>query len=257
MKVVIIGAGNVGYHLGIKLHQVGVEIVQVFSRKYQKASRLALEVGSKPVSNLADISKEADLYLIAVHDSAIREVATRLATLGVSGKLIAHTSGATSIQVFENAGFSRFGVFYPLQTFSTSRIPDFDKIPFCIDANNPDDLSVLINLASKVSSNVNKINDQQRTLLHVAAVFVNNFPNHLFHIGDKLLEQGGMDMDLLLPLIQETVDKIENNKPNKMQTGPALRKDDSTINQHLKMLEKYPDYQELYRLLTHSIQKVK
>ncbi len=255
MKIVIIGAGNVGYHLGIKLHQVGEEVVQVFSRKHQKASKLAQEINTVPISSLAQISQEADLYILSVHDSAIKEVAAQLPVQGVSGKLIAHTSGSTPISIFEGTGISRYGVFYPLQTFSISKKPDFNNIPFCIDANNSDDLNLLIKLASRISQNVNKINDRQRAMLHIAAVFVNNFSNHLFHIGNHLLEQEGMDMDLLLPLIQETVNKIKNNKPKNMQTGPALRNDESTLDKHLEMLEKYPGYQKIYRLLTKSIQR--
>ncbi len=255
MKIVLIGAGNVGYHLGRKLHRVGEAIIQVFSRKLYKAKNLASQINAQYTSSLNRILKNADLYILAVHDDAIRDIAINLFKNGIDDKLIVHTSGATPTTIFENVGLSRFGVFYPLQTFSISKEPVFEKIPFCIDANTNSDIEFLRKLAQKISPNVHYIDNQQRSLIHVAAVFVNNFSNHLFHIADEILKNENLSLEILLPLIEETVNKIKTNSPSKMQTGPAKRGDEATIKNHLELLESNPKYQKIYELLTASIQE--
>jgi predicted short-subunit dehydrogenase-like oxidoreductase (DUF2520 family) len=259
MKIVLIGAGNVATHLGRKLVEVGEEVVQVFSRKILNAGQLALELGAGYTNGLEGVVQNADLCIIAVHDDAIGEVAATLALNGDLDKLVVHTSGATPMRVFSDAApnLRRVGVFYPLQTFSKIRQPDFSKIPICIDASKADDLAILNNLALKISPHIYPINDQQRATLHLAAVFVNNFTNHLFTIGEKILKDGDMPFEMLLPLIQETVSKLKDGPPAAMQTGPAIRHDDATIERHLRQLEGRPDLKEIYQLLTQSIVKLK
>ncbi len=255
MKVVLIGAGNLGFHLGQKLYAVGFDVLQVYSRKIANANNLADRIGAKAISSLHKISSEAELYIIAVQDNAIKEVAFQLAKFSLNDKLIVHTSGATHSDDLREAGLNRYGVFYPLQTFSKSKTPDFETIPFCLFANNISDLKLLKQIASKISNSIFEISDEQRATLHVAAVFVNNFSNHLYHVAEQLLNTKELGLDLLLPLIQETVDKIKVASPHEMQTGPAIRMDDKTIQEHLIMLENYPSYQQLYQLLTKSIQE--
>lgn len=255
MKIALIGAGNVATHLGRKLFGVGEELTQVFSRNWLKAKQLADELGAVPVVDLAEITASADLYLIAVHDDAIGEVAARLAENGVVDRLVVHTSGATPMQLFSEAapGLERVGVLYPLQTFSKIRQPDFTKIPICVDASQTSDRELLRSLALNISPHVYPINDQQRATLHLAAVFVNNFTNHLFAIGENILKVGDLPFEMLLPLIQETVGKLENGPPAAMQTGPAIRHDEATIERHLRQLDGQPDLQEIYRLISQNI----
>ncbi len=252
MKIVLIGAGNVGWHLGHRLRSCGQEVVQVFSRNLMKAKELGEGIQAAFTDNLDEITTTGDLYILAVHDDAIEPVAEKLAASGLQEKLIVHTSGATPMSVFA-AHFRRFGVFYPLQTFTKSRAANFEIIPICIDASLDSDRETLTQLARKISGKVFQITDQQRAVLHVAAVFVNNFTNHLFHIGQSVLEREKISFELLLPLIRETVDKLEDGTPGEMQTGPARRGDEETIQRHLRFLEKYPEYQGLYRTLTESI----
>jgi len=252
MKIILIGAGNVGWHLGCRLRDCGEKVVQVFSRNLLKAKELGAEIQAASTHRLDDISPDGDLYILAVQDDAIREVAEKLASKGLNKKLIVHTSGATPMTVFADV-LERYGVFYPLQTFSKKRQPDFSGIPICLDARLEQDREDLAVLAKKISREVYQVSDEQRAVLHVAAVFVNNFTNHLFNIGHEILEKEGLPFDLLLPLIRETVGKLEDGTPAEMQTGPAVRADGSTIQRHLHFLEQYPDYQEIYRLLTESI----
>ena len=254
MKVVIIGAGNVGSHLAKALHQADVRILQVFNRHIEKAQSLALQVNAEPVCDYKALSDQADLYLLTVSDSAIEEVAERITQLLGRNILLAHTSGATPSHVFEGKT-KRYGIFYPLQTFSKEQEVDFSNIPFCIDAVKKEDRILLQELAQLLSEKVCVITDDQRAVLHVAAVFVNNFSNHLFRIGEEILKDHEMSFELLLPLIRETVNKLYSLSPEEAQTGPAIRGDQTTIRGHLKLLKSYPEYQEIYRMLSEGIQK--
>ncbi len=253
-KIVLIGAGRLATHLGLRLKEMDVSVVQVFSRTKRKSKSLAKKLNCDASTDLKTISAKADLYIIAVHDSAIAEVAEKLSKRKfLQTKLFVHTSGATPSTVFKPY-FKHYGVFYPLQTFSSNRVPDFSQIPICVDARYAKDRKQLTVLAELLSQQVYPINDQQRAILHVAAVFVNNFSNHMFTIAAKIAEDNELPFDLLRPLLLETALKVQSNAPAAMQTGPAVRKDANTINQHLAYLEAhYPAYAVLYRMLSASI----
>lgn len=253
-KIVLIGAGNVGFHLGKRFFEKGIPVVQVFSRTLKKAGLLAHAIDTSYTTRLQHITKEADIYIIAVHDSAIEEVAASLSHL--NNKLVVHTSGATPSTLIQKA-HQRFGIFYPLQTFSTNRESNFEQLPICIDAVKKEDVKILEQLAKSICPNVYHITDEQRAKLHVAAVFVNNFTNHMYEIGADMLEKEQLPFDLLKPLIQETAHKILTASPSEMQTGPAKRGDQSTINRHLDYLQKFPAYRALYLQLSESIQSTK
>lgn len=198
------------------------------------------------------IRTDADLYIIAVNDTAIGTVAKTLSTLPhLQEKLVVHTSGATpSVVLLPH--LSRIGIFYPLQTFSIQKEPNFKTIPFCLDAINEKDFLLLENLAQQLSNCTERINDAQRAVLHVAAVFVNNFTNYLYTVGANITEEGGVPFDLLKPLIVETAEKIQKNAPKDMQTGPAVRGDAATIRRHLDFL-KGSGYEEIYEILTNQV----
>lgn len=252
-SITLIGAGNIGFHLGKHLFKKGFRIHQVFSRDWQKAHNLASNVQAEAIQDLKFITPEADLYILAVHDDAIAEVA---AQLEIKDKLVVHTSGATPSTVLEPY-FERYGIFYPLQTFSITKSVDFQRIPICIYAKKAADLDKLEEVARLISPSVHHIDDEQRKILHVAAVFVNNFANYIFHVGYDIVEKADISFDLLRPLIKETAAKIQANAPATMQTGPAIRNDQATIDQHLQYLELYPDYKLLYEIFTQNIQEKK
>lgn len=251
-KIVMLGAGNVGYHLSQALEEVGCSIVQVYSRTIERAKHLAETINTDYCTNLSAIYTEADLYFLAVPDDQILPVAQQLKGYIHTNALIVHCSGATPGAVFADL-YSNYGVFYPLQSFSIEKSVHFQQIPICIYANKQEAQQLLEGIARKISRQVHLIDDKQRAILHVAAVFVNNFSNYLFHIGQDILEQEAISFELLKPLIQMTVDKIQNNDPKAMQTGPASRGDQATIQQHLDYLEKRPEYQKIYQLLTQGI----
>lgn len=242
-------------HLGTKLVEVGEEVVQVYSRSLPKATELAKALGARPIDDLYGLTAKADLYIIAVHDSAIAEVLKKIEEIVVD-KMVVHTSGATPAKVFEAApDLVRTGVFYPLQTFTKERKVDFSEVPICLSAADETDLNLLELLALKLSTNVYKVTDAQRAWLHLSAVFVNNFTNHLFEIGHSCLKKQKLPFEMLLPLIQETVAKLDGGQPKLVQTGPAVRGDFSTVERHLTQLNGRGDLQEIYRVMTKHIKR--
>lgn len=253
MNIIIIGAGNVATHIAKRLYEKQHNILQIFNRSLENAILLADKVNAKAIDNTQQLDLDADFYLIAVSDDAIKTIAKQLAPTLPKGKIIAHTSGATSSQVFQN-NFDNYGVFYPLQTFSKERKADFEKLPFCIDGSNEHTKNELLALAKTICPNVYLIDDKQRSVLHVAAVFANNFTNYLIAISEQIIAKENIPFDLLKPLINETVAKINENTPQSMQTGPARRGDKATLEKHQQYLDKYPDYRKIYELLSNYIQ---
>ncbi|GGF13455.1 Rossmann-like and DUF2520 domain-containing protein [Flavobacterium limi] len=246
IKITIIGSGNVAQHL-IKAFtkSEGTEIVQVFSRK--KGSLTHLIDSDKIATDFSDL-KEADLYIISVSDNAISEVSEQLS---FKNQLVVHTSGTTSIDVLNSK--NRKGVFYPLQTFSKDKAVDFSLIPICLEAENQEDYNILDTVAGSISKAVFSISSNQRKAIHISAVFVNNFTNHLYQIGQEICEEHQVPFEILKPLIQETADKIKVLTPADAQTGPAKRHDSLTTEAHLNYLTD-ENQKNIYKLLTQSIQ---
>lgn len=254
LKITVIGSGNVGFHLAQRLYHCGHHICQVFSRTPTKSAHLAKLVKAKAISSLKDISLEADIYILAIKDDSTKIITEEISFLGKYNKLIAHTSGSVSSDIFEGL-FENYGIFYPLQTFSMTKEVDFEQLPFCIYGNNPSAQERLLQLAQSICPNVYPINDEQRAILHVTAVIVNNFSNYLYGIAHDICEDQNVPFDILKPLIHETVRKINFSSPKEVQTGPAVRGDLDTIAKHLNFLKKYPDHQTLYQLMSSGIIK--
>ena len=245
IRVSIIGSGNLAQHLIVAFSKTtDIELVQVFARKDAAVAHLTSP--DKIYTNFNDIIA-ADLFIIAITDDAITEVS---AAIPFSNELVVHTSGSVSIEAIDNK--NRPGVFYPLQTFSKSKEVDFKTIPICIETKNEKDFQILEKVAKSISNTVYKINSEQRKALHIAAVFVCNFVNHLYQIGNNICIKNDLPFDILKPLIQETANKILTLSPNQAQTGPAKRKDIQTINAHLSFLSD-DNQKEIYKMLTKSI----
>lgn len=253
MNIVLIGAGNVATHLGLALTASGHKIVQVYSRTEETARQLADKLSATFTTDINSISGDADIYIIAVKDEAIEDIANQI---NVSGKLIVHTSGSISMDVLKNAS-ENYGVLYPLQTFSKNTEINFKTVPICIEANTELNENSLLSLARDISDNVHLINSQQRKLLHLAAVFACNFSNHMYSIAGDILKKENLAFDMLKPLIMETARKIENNSPGDVQTGPAIREDQEIMDEHLEYLSGSSTYRELYKLISNSIKKTK
>jgi predicted short-subunit dehydrogenase-like oxidoreductase (DUF2520 family) len=246
IRITVIGSGNVAQHL-IKAFAKSelVEIVQVYARKKEALSSL-IEF-DKITSDFEEL-QESDLYIIAVSDKAIADVSKQLP---FQNRIVVHTSGAASLDVLDAK--NRKGVFYPLQTFSKNKEIDFSIVPLCLEAENTFDFRVLETVAKSISNAVFAINSDQRKALHVAAVFVNNFTNHLYHIGKEICGEHQVPFEILRPLIQETAEKINTLDPVDAQTGPAKRNDSNTIAAHLDYLTN-ENQKNIYKLITQSIQ---
>lgn len=249
MEIVLLGSGNVATHLAKALKAKGENVVQVYSPNLVNAKLLADSIAAEAVNDLNAVKTDAGLYIISVKDDAIESIAEGLKA--VSG-LVVHTSGTTDIKVL-SAYVKQAGVFYPLQTFSKTKEVDFDRIPLCIEATDADQLEVLHKLAAKLSQQVYELDGEKRKVLHLAAVFACNFPNHLYALANQVLQQNGLDFEIIRPLIAETADKVMTNLPENVQTGPAVRADESTMNKHLSMLKDMPELHEIYQTLSNSI----
>ncbi len=244
VSIVILGTGNVSQNLFEALYQNDeVNLVAVVGRS---DNSLAFFKDKTEITTDWKNLPKADLYIMAIKDDAIPQVSEKLEISG----LLVHTSGAVSINTLSK--HKRSGVFYPLQTFTRNKILDFKNIPICIEAKNDRDLEFLKTIAKTISESVEHINSSQRKALHVSAVFVNNFTNHLFRIGQQICEQNDMDFKLLKPLIKETVEKLDVLSPEQAQTGPARRGDQTTLHSHLLEL-KEDQHREIYKLLSNAI----
>jgi predicted short-subunit dehydrogenase-like oxidoreductase (DUF2520 family) len=248
MKVVIIGSGNAATVLGRLMSQNNVEVLQVMSRNIEHAATLADELNCKfsDYNGLPDV--KADIYIIAVADTALTPHVEFIKNLN---KPVAHTAGSVPKDVLKTIS-SQYGVFYPVQSLK-KEMKIIPPVPILIDASDAFTLDLLQQLAAKISDQVQVANDEQRQKLHVAAVFVNNFTNHLYVIAESYCQKEGVDFNVLKPMIVETAVRMTELSPAKLQTGPAARNDLFTIEKHLSLLQNYPEWKELYVHLTNSI----
>lgn len=248
MRIVLIGSGNVGTHLGKALQQAGHSIVQVYSRTVVHAEELAGQLGAKPITDLADIDRSAEWFILSIKDDALQPLIEQLPVLE---GLVTHTAGSVPMAILSR--FQHHGVFYPFQTFSKSTDVDFKTIPILVEGNSRQTTNMLLPLAKEISAKAQLASSEQRGQLHIAAVFACNFVNHMYALADDLLKSHQLPFDLLIPLIKETAGKMENISPQLSQTGPASRNDQQIIAKHIKSLEYHPHHQELYQTLTRSI----
>ena len=246
IKVVLFGFGNVGRHLYKAFTAAsGVAVLQVYNR-----SRVDFSFSSDTefTTDISEI-KKADVYIIALSDDAIASFSS---ALPFEDRLVVHTSGAVTLNDLNDK--NRKGVFYPLQTFSKNTQVDFSSIPIAIEAVQKEDHKLIEHLAHSLSEKIVTLTSEERKVLHLAAVFSNNFVNHMYHISEEILAQHQLDFDLLKPLIMETARKVQTMAPKQAQTGPARRNDQDTIDKHLELLERKSD-QKLYKTITKSIAK--
>jgi len=248
-KISIIGSGNVAWHLTKRLFACGYSINAVFSPNLNNAKLLAEQVEAKAVDKLAMIPT-SDLYLFSVKDNAYQAVITSFPKISA---ICVHTSGSLEMNILAKLS-DNYGVLYPFQTFSKEKTVDFENVPLCIEASNSYVENTLTKMAAKLSPTVHLLSSKQREYLHLAGVFACNFTNAMYAIAQQILQQNNMDFNLVLPLINETAEKIKNIYPIDAQTGPAIRNDENIINKHLKMI-KNNDWKELYQLISKIIQK--
>ena len=247
MQIVLIGSGNVAFHLAKAFSEAQIPISQIFGRNTTELQKIS-EQFSIPFST--ETLADADLYIISVSDSSISDVSSLIKN---ENALVTHTSGSVSREAL--SGNYRKSVFYPLQTFSKSKNLDYSKIPFFIDAENENDEEILKNLASKISKNVMLANDEKRKYIHLTAVFACNFVNHLYARAKEISDSQGITFDYFLPLIDETTQKIHELEPKLAQTGPAIRNDEKVLKLHESLLTD-EEKLKIYKTLNESIKKM-
>jgi len=251
MKIFILGLGKVGVQLAKSLTHSPFQVIGAYNRSeksFDVPSGLPLYFDEK------EIPVDADVYLVCVSDDAVKTVADQLPAEIKRSKIIAHTSGVHTLEVFGN-DIQKPGVFYPLNTFAEAQEIIWAETPFYLSGSTDDTINTLDNIARKISNKVFTISDKQKRALHLSAVFVNNFPTHLFQLADTLLKENEMEFEHLLPLIRTMVDNVESKDIHQILTGPAIRGDQETINQHLQLLENKSEIKEIYQKITKSINK--
>ncbi|MEO6719649.1 MAG: DUF2520 domain-containing protein [Ferruginibacter sp.] len=249
MKVVIIGSGNVASVLGRLIKKAGHDIIQVVSRNVEHAGSLAAVLETTFTTDKEKISSEGDIYLLAVTDRALNEIDQ---SCKFGDKLVLHTAGAVPMDVLKNSA-DNYGVIYPLQSLRKEN-PDLQlNIPLLIDGNSSETISMIEKFALTISSSVTPTTDAQRLKLHIAAVFVSNFTNHLYMLAADYCDKEGLDFKMLLPLIEETALRLKHHLPADMQTGPAVRKDITTLDKHLRELSVHPALRNIYLKMSDSI----
>ena len=253
MKIVLIGAGNLATHLGKALHAAGHDMVQVFSRTMQSAETLASLLDAEPLTDMAQVRDDADVYIFSVKDSALEQLISQLC--GGEKKVFLHTAGSMPMSVFRGKAL-HYGVLYPMQTFSKQREVDFSIIPCFIEANDEFAQKQIEGLAVQISHRVYQLSSEDRRYLHLSAVFACNFANHCYAASQELLQQHGIPFDVMLPLIDETAAKVHGMTPKDAQTGPAVRYDENVIGKQIQLLENQPYFQKIYDSMSKSIHEL-
>jgi predicted short-subunit dehydrogenase-like oxidoreductase (DUF2520 family) len=250
-KITLIGSGKTATALGKAVALAGHEFVQVWSRSETGANDLAKQVNAKATTDLADINADADIYIIAVKDDVIGEVAGKLK---VGNKIIAHTSGIKSKELLKQAS-TNYGIFYPFVSMTKETTADFKNALLMIEGSNAGTINALSTLAGTISDNVRMVEESQRQSLHLAAVFAHNFTNHFYTVAEKILDDKGLKFDDLRPLIAAHLSSVQRLSPAILQTGPAIRHDGTTIREHLHLLEQNSELRDLYLTMTEAIQR--
>lgn len=251
-RIVLIGAGNVAHHLAPALLKAGLNLCQIYSRTLESARELGIKTGITYTADNFAVYPDCDIYIFCVNDDAILPLFKSLRIN--KDAIILHTSGSMPMDTFKSFT-PHYGVFYPLQTFSKRRILDFREIPLCLEASDKATFKIIKSLADEISDRVQEISSEKRKTLHLAAIFANNFTNHLYGMAGKLLEEEGLDFAMLRPLIFETAHKVMLMTPETAQTGPARRGDDGIIGMHKKQLKNKDKYLKLYTLISDSIKE--
>jgi predicted short-subunit dehydrogenase-like oxidoreductase (DUF2520 family) len=252
-KIAIIGSGNVATFIARSLRKANNTITQVYSPDFGHASALAEKIGADPVDQIEHLRDEADLdaYIIAATDDAIPGIAAQLKTIDT---VVLHTSGATPKDILASTS-PNHGVLYPYQTLRKGDVVDVSSMCMFFDGSNEETTQLIEELAFEITSYAIQVNDEERLKYHLAAVFANNFSNHLFALSEKMLRNFGLDFENLRPVILQTAQSAMIHSPAESQTGPAIRGDEQTMARHLELLNGDEHLKNIYSLLSQSIKE--
>jgi len=252
MHVSFIGAGNIATHYAKELFAAGCHIDSILSKQVRSAKSLSILVDAAPTTSFRKLVKDSTYYIIAVPDKVIEAVTMQLAKVVNSNAMIVHTSGATELNTIE-PHFQHSGFAWPPQSISKNKEIDFTDVPICIGASDRKTEQSIRQLFSLISQNIYTLTDKQKLALHLAAVFANNFSNHMFQLAYEICAEHELDFQLLHPILLETSKKVIDNIPKDVQTGPAIRHDSTTLQKHLHVLKSDSNKKKIYQLLSDSI----
>jgi len=250
--MIFIGAGNVAWHLAKAFHEKGITIQQVYSRTGDAAKSLAIKVDADYTNDIQQVNETADVVVFAVTDHILNSLVEGLPR---TNAILLHTSASIGIDVFSGRT-EEYGVLYPFQTFTRGRDIDIRHIPLCLETNSKDALDKLIRIAGLLSDNIRFLNFEQRKWLHISGVFACNFANHMYRLAEIILKKQALPFDLLHPLIRETAEKALGIGPRLAQTGPAVRNNRNILDEHLKLLDDFPEIKLLYDEISGNITKL-
>lgn len=253
MRLVFIGSGNMASYFAPGLQAAGHDVVQIYSRKLLHAQFLAEKTGSLATDKLNELIPDADAYILAIKDDALEEVA---AQLHFPGKVAIHCAGALPLDVLQPVSEHR-AVIWSLYSVKANNLPKSDQVPLIVEGATPEAVKIAEQLAYSLSANVLLTDFTQRKVLHLNAVFANNFTNHLLTIAQRMCEEHELPFSILHPIIRQTIDQVGHINPSDSQTGPAIREDKSTLAEHLKLLEGHPEWQQIYKDISDSIKQGK
>lgn len=254
MKIVLIGAGNLATNLGMALLSAGHDILQVYSRTMKSASILAQKVGGSPTNDIKSINNNADAYILSVKDSVLSDLIPEICK-GKEKQLFMHTAGSVPMDIFKGMAY-HYGVLYPMQTFSKDNELKFNNIPCFVETNDKFSENAIMGIANDISNSVYKLSSEDRKHLHLAAVFASNFVNHCYSLSSEILKKHNIPFEVILPLIDETANKVHKQSPNQAQTGPAVRFDENILRNQSIMLKGNPLQKDIYDRMSLSIHQL-
>ncbi len=250
MTFIIIGTGNIAWFLGKKLTAAGNKCIGVYSHNLKAASELSDILLAAHFGTISDVSKDADVCFIAVSDTAISIVASQIS---FTKTVLIHTGGAVELKQIMCAA-KDCAVLWPIYSIQKNNIPSHRNIPCGWEATTPKAEKYVLAMGHTFSDNLFEAKGEQRKWLHLAAVMNNNFINHLLTISEEICLENNIQFSVLYPILEQTFENIKNHSPKTVQTGPAIRRDYTTINEHLALLQKHPKWQNIYQTITESIQ---
>ncbi|WP_194776452.1 Rossmann-like and DUF2520 domain-containing protein [Pararhodonellum marinum] len=251
-KIVLLGTGHVAWHLAPAMENAGHHVLQVYGRNIKAASKITERLyEAEPKDDLDFSESKAEIFILAVSDSAISEIADKV--ILPEDSILVHTSGTVPLDYLNYSSASFTGIFYPLQTFTAGRELEMDDVPFILESDDQTTLQKLKKLAKSLSPLQYVVKSKDRKALHIAAVFSNNFTNHMIRIAEEVMRRQGLDFDMLKPLIIETIGKSLEMGSKYAQTGPAIRNDFETLEDHVHFLNYNEQLAEIYKQISQDI----
>lgn len=250
LKVGFVGAGNVATHLAVFLHEQGHDVVAVASRNAESAKTLAEKVGAVTYEGLTKFPADLDIVIIAASDSEIPNISSQLPE--IKG-IVAHTSGSIPLEAL-SSHHKRAAVLYPLQTFSKDIPVDLSKVPFFIEATDEKSKEVVEALARRISDSVYFADSDIRAKLHIAGVLSSNFPIYLLEMTRRVLDEAGLPLSTVKPLVEASVSKAFSTAPLEALTGPAKRGDKTIVDKQAATFKNELE-REIYEAVSKAILK--